>query len=156
MKIAYLADHEDVIPSLAQWRYEEWSYLHPERTLAEVARLISEGSNKEHIPISLVALDKSKAIGMIELKKSDFKGRPNLTPWLSGMYVDKLHRRKGLGTKLVHKVEELSARLGVSKLYLITDNAEKFYSKLGWSVRERIVWQGHSVKVMEKEIARLR
>ena len=156
MVIEYLADHRDVIATLARWSFEEWSYLHPERTLSDVERLISEGSNKEQIPTSLVAIDKGKVIGMIALKTSDFKARPNLSPWLAGLYVDKLQRRKGVGTKLVHEIEKLAARLGASKLYLVTDDAEKFYSKLGWSVQERTVWQGLSVTVMEKDISRLR
>ncbi len=156
MVIEYLADHRDIIATLARWSYEEWSYLHPERTLSDVERLISEGSNKEQIPISLVAIDKGKVIGMIALKISDFKARPNLSPWLAGLYVDKLHTRKGVGTKLVHEIEKLAARLGASKLYLVTDDAEKFYSKFGWSVQERTVWQGLSVTVMEKDSARLR
>ena len=156
MIIEYLADHKDVIPTLARWSYEEWSYLHPERPLSDVQRLISEGCNKEYIPISLVAIDKGKVIGMISLKTSDFKARPKLSPWLAGLYVNKPHRRKGVGTKLVHEIEKLAALLGVSKLYLVTDDAEKYYSKLSWSVQERTVWQGLSVTVMEKNIGRLR
>jgi predicted N-acetyltransferase YhbS len=156
MKIEYLADHKDVIPTLARWTYEEWSYLWPERTLSDIERLISEKSNKEHIPISLVAVEKGKVVGMIELKTSDFKARPNLSPWLAGLYVVKPQRRKGVGKKLVYEIEKLAARLGTSKLFLFTDNAEEFYSKLGWSVQERIVWQGLSVTVMEKDIAHLR
>lgn len=156
MKIEYLADHKDVIPTLARWTYEEWSYLWPERTLSDVERLISERCNKEHIPIALVAIDKGKVVGMIELKTSDFKARQNLSPWLAGLYVDKLQRSKGVGTKLVHEIENLAARLGASKLYLFTDDAEKFYSNLGWSVQERLVSQGLSVTVMEKDITRLR
>jgi len=156
MKIEYLADHKDVISTLAQWSYEEWSYLHPERTLSDVEQLVLQGSNKEHIPISLVAIDKGEVIGMIALKTSDFKARPDLSPWLAGLYVDKARRRKGVGTKLVHEIEKLAAQLGASKLYLVTDDAENFYSKLNWSVQERTVWQDLSVTVMEKDIARLR
>ena len=152
MKIEYLADHENCIPTLAKWSYEAWSYLHPDRTLADVERLISEGSNKKHLPISLLAMDKEKVIGMIALNTSDFKARPNLRPWLSGLYVDKSQRNNGVGTKLVHEIEKLAAGLGTSKLYLVTDVTEKFYSKLGWCVQERIVWQGISVVVMEKEL----
>lgn len=156
MKIEYLADHKDVIPTLARWTFEEWSYLWPERTLSDVERLISERCNKEHIPIALVAIDKGKVVGMIELKTSDFKARQNLSPWLAGLYVDKLQRSKGVGTKLVHEIENLAARLGASRLYLFTDDAEKFYSKLGWCIQERMVWQGFSVAVMGKDITRLR
>lgn len=154
MIIEYLADHKDFIPTLAGWSYEEWSYLHPERTLPDVEQSVLEGSNKEHIPISLVAIDKGKVIGMISLKTSDFKARPDLGPWLAGLYVDKLQRGKGVGTRLVHEIEELAVRLGAGKLFLVTDDAEVFYSKLDWNVLERAVWQGLSVTVMEKEFAR--
>jgi GNAT superfamily N-acetyltransferase len=154
MIIEYLADHKNLIPTLAGWSYEEWSYLHPERMLPDVEQSILEGSNKEHIPVSLVAIDRGKVIGMIALKTSDFKARPNLGPWLAGLYVDKLQRGKGVGTRLVHEIEKLAARLGASKLFLVTDDAENFYSKLSWSVLERTVWQGISVTVMEKDIAR--
>ena len=156
MIIEYLADHKDIIPTLAGWSYEEWSYLHPERTLSDVEKSISEGSNKDQIPISLVAIDSGKVIGMISLKASDFKSHPNLSPWLAGLYVDKLQRREGVGTKLVHEIEKLAARLGASELFLVTDNAEGFYLKLGWNVHERTVSQDLSVTVMKKEIARLR
>jgi len=156
MNIEYLADHKDTIPTLARWHFDEWSYLHPERTLSDVERLISGKTNKEHIPISLVAMEKDKVIGAIELKTDDFKGRPDLNPWLSSLYVDKPHRRKGVATKLVHELEGLAARLGVSKLFLITDNAEKFYSRHCWNVHERTVWQKISITVMEKDIAGMR
>jgi predicted N-acetyltransferase YhbS len=152
MKIEFLADHKNCISTLARWSFEEWSYLHPDRTLADAEFLISEGGNRERLPISLVAMDKGKVIGMIALTTSDFKARPNLSPWLSGLYVDELQRCAGVGAKLVHEIEKLAADLGANKLYLVTDDAEKFYSKLGWSAQERFVWQGLSVTVMEKEL----
>ena len=153
MDIEYLADHSDVIPTIAQWAYKEWAYLHPERTYAEVERLIAEGSNKEDMPISLVAMFAGKVIGWAVLKASDFKERPNLSPWLGGLYIEKQHRRKGVGTRLVGEIEGLSARRGVRKLFLVTDDAEEFYCDLGWSVRERTESKGVSVVVMEKDIA---
>jgi len=153
MQIEYLADHTNAIPTIAQWAYEEWAYLHPERTYTDVERLIAEGSNKEGIPISLVATVKGKVIGWAVLKASDFKARPNLGPWLGGLFVEKQYRRKGVGTRLVREIEGLSARLGVGRLFLVTDDVEDFYSGLGWSVRERVESKGISVVVMETEIA---
>jgi N-acetylglutamate synthase-like GNAT family acetyltransferase len=152
MEIEYLADHAHVIPTLTQWAYEEWSYLHPERTYSEVERLISEGCNKENIPISLVAMDKGEVIGWAALKASDFKARPDLGPWLGGLYVDKPQRNKGVGTKLVQAIENLAVQLEVRQLFLVTDDAENFYAQLGWSVRERTESQDISVVVMEKTI----
>lgn len=156
MIIEYLADHKEFIPTLARWCYEEWSYLHPERTLSEVERLISERTNRDCIPACLVAIDKGKPVGMAELKTSDFKARPELSPWLSGMYVDESQRRNGIGTELVHAIEKLAARLGTNNLYLVTDDAERFYEKLGWVVRDRTVWRDLSVTVMQKDISGFR
>ncbi len=152
MEIEYLADHKAVIPTLARWSSDEWSYLHPERALSDVEKAMSERSNKEHIPLGLVAFDSGKVIGMIALKTSDLESRPNLSPWLAGLYVDKKHRSKGVGTKLVLAIEKEAARLGVSKIFLYTPDAKDFYSKLSWIVRERTECQGYSVTVMEKDI----
>ncbi len=152
MEIEYLADHKNVIPTLANWSYNEWSNLHPERTLSDVEQLMLERSNKEKIPLCLVAFENDKAIGMIALKTNDLGSRPNLSPWLAGLYVDTKHRKKGVGKKLVFAIEDKAARLGVSKLFLYTPDSEEFYSKLNWVVRERTEWQGHSVSVMEKDI----
>ena len=152
MKIEFLADHTDAIPMLARWAYEEWAYLHPDRTYAEVEALISEGCNKDVIPISLVAMDAGKVVGWAALKASDFKARPNLGPWLGGLYVDKRQRRKGVGSRLVGEIEKLAARHGVKKLFLVTDGAEKLYSDLGWSVRERVRSKGVATVVMEKSL----
>lgn len=152
MEIEYLADHKDVIQTLARWSYDEWIYLHPERTLSDVEQSMLERSNIEHLPLCLVALENDNVIGMIALKTSDLETRPNLTPWVAGLYVDIKNRGKGVGTKLVLSIEKKAARLGVSKLFLYTPDAEGFYLKLNWIVRERTEWQDHSVTVMEKDI----
>ncbi len=130
MRIEYLADHTDFIPTLARWSYDEWSYIHPERTLADVEQLMQARSNKEQIPLCLVAIDNGKVIGMIALKISDLESRPNLSPWLAGLYVQRNHRNKGVGTNLVLAIIKEAARLNVDKLFLYTPDAEGFYSHL--------------------------
>ena len=152
MDIEYLADHKDAIPVLARWSFDEWSYLHPERSLSDVEKLMLERSNKEQMPLCLVAIDGSNIIGMVALKTSDLESRPELSPWLDGLYVDKKHRRNGVGTRLVLAIEKEAARLGVNKLFLYTSDSEKIYSKLSWILRERTEWQGHTVTVMEKDV----
>jgi predicted N-acetyltransferase YhbS len=152
MEIEYLADHADVIPTLTQWIFDEWSYFHPERTRLDVERLILEGCNKEKMPISLVAMDRGEVVGWATLKVNDFKARPDLSPWLGGLYVNKSQRNVGVGAKLVQEIEGLAGRMGVRRLFLVTDAAENFYSRLGWSVRERTESQDISVVVMEKTI----
>lgn len=152
MKIGYLADHPDAIPMLARWSHEEWANLHPDRTIADVERLMIERSNKTKIPLCLVALESGNVIGMIALKSQDLESRPSLSPWLAGLYVKKEHRNRGVGKTLVSALEKTAISMGVSRLYLYTPGQEAFYLRLGWSVREHTQWNDQLVTVMEKEL----
>ncbi len=87
MNIEYLAFHKEVIPTLAQWFYEEWSYLYPERTFSDVKRLIAERAQADKIPVALVAYDGEELLGTVCLKVHDMDTRLDLTPWLAGLYV---------------------------------------------------------------------
>jgi len=152
MKISYLADHKELIPTLAGWFFKEWSYLYPERTRDDFLRLIGERTNKTRLPLTLVALDSESVIGTISLKMHDMNTRQNLTPWLASLYVSENLRGKGLGAKLVDALEKKAQELKIEKLYLYTPGQENFYSNLGWQVKERTKYRGHPVAIMEKNI----
>lgn len=153
MDIAHLADHRDVIPTLAQWFYQEWAYLHPDRTLEDVERLIGERTNTTKIPVALVAFEGGELLGTVCLKVHDMDTRLDLTPWLAGLYVAAAWRRKGIGTALVSAIEKKAHELQVEKLYLYTPESEGFYSSLGWHLSERTKYHGYPVTIMEKNIA---
>lgn len=152
MKIAYLADHQDVIPVLSEWFYREWPYLYPERTEHDVTRLISKRTNKDRIPIALVAFEGDELIGTVCLKIHDMDTKPELTPWLAGLYVKESWRRNGVGSSLVKAIERKALEMGISHLFLYTPQSEHFYSGLGWTIRERENYHNVPVTVMEKEI----
>ncbi|HUW44925.1 MAG TPA: GNAT family N-acetyltransferase [Dehalococcoidia bacterium] len=152
MNIAYLADHKEVIPLLAQWFYNEWAYLHPERTLADVELLIGERINTNKISVALVAFDNQELLGTVCLKVHDMDTRLDLSPWLAGLYVSAPRRRQGIGAALVSAIEKKAHELGVEKLYLHTPESETFYSKLGWQVKERPQYHGYPVSLMQKKI----
>ncbi len=152
MKIENLADHTDVIPTLARWFYHEWSYLHPERTYTDIVRLLGERARADSIPMALVAFDGSELLGTVSLKIHDMDTRLDLTPWLAGLYVTVARRRQGVGAALVSAIETKTRDLGMERLYLYTPESEQFYSKLGWHVKERTDYHGYAVTVMEKQL----
>lgn len=152
MDIAYLADHKDVIPTLARWFYAEWAYLHPGRTHEDVERLIAERTNKTQIPVALVAVEGNEVLGTVCLKAHDMETRLELTPWLAGLYVARPWRGRGIGAALVKAIEKKANELTVEKLYLYTPASQGFYSRLGWQVKEKTEYHGYPVTVMEKEI----
>lgn len=87
---------------------------------------------------------------MVALKICDLESRADLTPWLASLYVDKKHRNQGIGTQLVHAIEQEAVKLGVKKLFLFTPGTESFYARLGWVVKERTELHGHPATIMEK------
>ncbi len=78
--------------------------------------------------------------------------RLDLSPWLAGLYVSAPRRRQGIGATLVSAIEKKAHELGVKKLYLHTPESEVFYLKLGWQVKERPLYHGYPVSLMQKKI----
>ncbi|MFP3896879.1 MAG: GNAT family acetyltransferase [Anaerolineales bacterium] len=62
--------------------------------------------------------------------------------WIYYLVVSPEHRRRGIGTALMKRVEEELARLGCPKLNLqvraSNEEVVAFYEKLGYSVEKRI------------------
>jgi GNAT superfamily N-acetyltransferase len=154
MNIEYLANHKEVIPTLAQWFYEEWAYLHPDRTLADVEQLLEERAQTNKIPVGLVAFDGHELLGTVCLKVHYMDTRLDLTPWLAGLYVSVPRRRQGIGAALVAAIEKTAHDFGVARLYLYTPESENFYSRLGWNVKKRVEYHGYPVALMQKKIVR--
>ena len=150
MNITYLAGHEEVIPTLAEWFYREWSYLQPNRTLSDVESSIRERVNKDVLPVALLAFEGSILVGTICLRTHDMDTRLDLSPWLAGLYVAESWRGRGIGTEMVNAIEQTASTLGIRKLYLYTLRAEPFYSRMVWQVKETTEYHGAKVTIMEK------
>lgn len=89
-------------------------------------------------------------MGDIKLSEST---DPNLSPWLSTIYVKECERGQGIGSMIVRGLEQKAAGLGVKKLYLSAENTKEFYLKLGWTVRNESLFYGEKMTVMEKQLS---
>jgi GNAT superfamily N-acetyltransferase len=157
VNIQYLGDHQEVIPVLAAWIYDEWSYLYPEMTLQDVISLLRERINKEKLPLTLVAFEEGEPIGTVSLRTFDMETRRDLPHWLTSLYLVKPWRRRGIGTSLVKTAEKKAAELEICKLFLFTTDVilpALFYAKLGWRVKEKTIYHSYSVMIMEKDLCR--
>src|SRR5712691_7502498 len=83
--------------------------------------------------------------------------RPELSPWLSGVFVAPEHRRRGIGAALVERVVQEARALGIPLLYLYTPGSGSLYLRLGWSVMEhtfyRELWGDQEVTIMERHVS---
>jgi GNAT superfamily N-acetyltransferase len=79
--------------------------------------------------------------------------RPELSPWLSDLFVVPEHRRRGVGAVLVGRVVLEARVLRSRRLYLYTLGSGALYLRLGWSVMERTfyreLWGEQKVTIME-------
>jgi GNAT superfamily N-acetyltransferase len=150
MRIEYLADHRALVPELARLHFSQWGHLHPDETIEDRTRRLRGSCGRSAVPTVLVALAGPELRGSAMLIAHDMDSRPELTPWLAGVYVLPEHRRRGYGSALVDRVVSEAAALGVPELYLYTPDADDFYSRLGWSVLEHCEYLGMQVVVMSR------
>ncbi len=151
MEIAYLADNPALIPELARLHRDQWGHLRPDETLEQRISRLEACCGRHGVPSVLVALEDGALVGSAMLIANDMDTRPDLTPWLAGVYVVEPFRDRGIGSALVRRVEADASALGVGRLYLYTPDATRFYEGLGWAVVERREYLGQPVDVMAKD-----
>jgi len=149
VRIEPLADHEDAIPTIARWHYEQWGRKSPTRSVESAAARLRGHLRRDATPLTLVALAGGVLVGSAALICQDMKdARPELSPWLADVFVDPARRRRGVASALVAALVERARALGVETLHLYTPDQEELYARFGFAVRERIDYRGERVAVM--------
>lgn len=150
--IQTLASRPEFIPRLAEWAYQQWYG----NRLTDF-RLVVEGYRRRSqplIPLSWVALDDTTPIGMASLTRIELRSRPDLSPWLSSLYVIPGERRKGTAGLLVDAVIAHCRSLGFQNVYLFTgENHEidlfSYYTRRGWLfLADSVDNEGRATKIL--------
>jgi len=154
IEIDFLKNHAACIPQLAKNSHDEWKPVYDKAgmTLGDVVASYARRVNTDTLPLALVAIYQGMVIGTGSLKWQDLDVRPQLTPWMGGIFVVKEYRRRGVATALIHRLIKEARRLGIKRLYLWTSSAEVLYANLGWARLERFDYCGRKISVMEREI----
>jgi len=148
MNIENLADYPGALPILAEWQHREWGHLRAGDTVEKRRARLEGYSNRERIPLTVVALDGSEVLGSASLVSHDMETRMELTPWLAGVFVGEQYRRRGIGAQLVRRIMGEAGKLDLRLLYLYTVHSEKFYAALGWTLLERTNYRQQKVVIM--------
>jgi GNAT superfamily N-acetyltransferase len=149
--IDYLVNCPEHIDEVARLSWKEWQDIYEQRkqTLEDSLKNYRERMNTDRLPLTLVGLHGGELVGMVSLKFHDMDTRPDLDPWLGGLFVIPEWRNRGVGTMLMHRATEEARRLNVPQLYLWTHTAEALYRKLGWQLVERSNYFGKEAAVMQ-------
>ena len=147
LKISDLRDAPEQLEKLAGWHHTQWSHLYPGQTLAERTKTMRSHLGDGPIPSTFIAID-NEPVGSAAIIESDMETRPELTPWLASVYVDKPYRNRGIGSALVKHVIDFAASNMIERLYLFTPDRQSFYHGLGWKYYDRENYHGEDVTIM--------
>ncbi|MCP4440036.1 MAG: GNAT family N-acetyltransferase [Aureispira sp.] len=153
MKFEYLADHQELMPILADWYFKEWGYLKEGHTIDLEIKRLQEYLNKNEIPLILLAIEGDELLGAAQLKYREMSIYPDKEHWLGGVFVSDKHRGKGVAKLLIEELLLVAQQMGVHKLFLQTEQLDGgLYARMGWMPLEQVNYHDLDVLVMERNI----
>ena len=151
IKIDFLKNHPDCIPRLAEiWHEGLGKIWLPDVPVEGVIQRFSDHLNNDKLPITFIALDGNKPVGICSLRENDGI-RPDIRPWLGSLVIDSKYQKQGIGKMSIDTVKNTADELGFDKLYLFAFDSTipEYYSRLGWSTIGMDDFRQHPVTVME-------
>lgn len=150
--IVTLSERPDLAEITGAWCWDAF-FRHDGIDRTEtIAREQEASAGTGLFPTVLILLEGELPIGMVALCLDDLEGRPDLNPWLAGLYVDPGHRRRGHALLLIDKLETLARSEGIERLSLYTESAADLYAKVGWATFETFETDGMSFSIMQKPL----
>jgi len=154
MVIASIADHLDLVETIGKWHWNEWGHVGSDGTLETWIESLANRTGRDTIPTTYVALsDGEDLLGSVSLVDCDMDTRPDLWPWLAGLFVRPNVRNCGVGSALVTYAIKKVCEMGIQTLYLYTSSSESLYSKLGWRTINREDYEGKNVAIMSIRVS---
>ncbi len=150
--IVTTAERPDLVSVTARWRWEAFAQGQG-RSLAEVTAAEAAGAaTTGPMPRTAVLLVNDEPVGMASLAAHDLDSRPDLTPWLAGVFVAPHARGRGYAARLVAAVEAEAVARGIPTLWLYTRNAEGLYARIGWRTVETFTYRERRYALMRRDL----
>jgi GNAT superfamily N-acetyltransferase len=154
LRIESIADHLDLVDTIAAWHWREWGRTDPGGSQSTWADRLRRCTNREGIPTIYVALLDGEPAGSVTLNEHDMSTHRDLSPWLSGLHVHLPGRGKGVAAAMIRHAMSSAPDWGVSHLYLYTSSARGLYEKLGWSVVGEDYYDDRTVVILCADLMR--
>jgi len=153
-QIEFLIDHQEAVPAVCDWLFDEWAHKCSQLTRAGHLAEMMLALSRDCVPIQLVALDGHTPCGIAILKPHEMrKAYPTWKYWLGSVFVRPERRGRGIATLLSQRIETVARSLGVGRLHLQTERLDGgLYSRLGFQPVEQAHYNGCHVLVMAKNL----
>jgi GNAT superfamily N-acetyltransferase len=104
------------------------------------------------LPRTFILLAEGDPVGTASLAAHDLEERPDLTPWLAGVFVDPRVRGRGYAAHLIAAVEDECRATSISTLWLYTRTAERIYARAGWRTIEIVQHSDKPYALMRRDL----
>ncbi len=150
VSIVTISERPELAVLVAEWRVRAFFTQPGGYTVGEMTTLILKPPGTPNR--TFVLFDGDQAVGTAGLMRSDLESRPDLTPWLGGLYVEPAFRGRGHATTLVRQVEDAARAVSVPTLWLYTLSADGLYLRLGWQHAGMEQEHGRNVVLMRRDL----
>ena len=141
IKIHFLADHVESIPTLVKWFRAQWPDYFADWSDEEMEQDFLLDIPRDHLPSRLVAFYDDELAGTIILRENGNESLVEYQPELGGLYVDESCRGHGIGSELVRAGMKLAHDQGYEMVYATTTAAKGILERLGWEFVENADYQ---------------
>lgn len=150
--VATVARRPDLLPIVAGWLWREW-WQRRGRSLEQTQAIYAACRAEIVAPQTFVLLAGGTPVGTVTLARRDLDERPDLTPWLAGVFVVPEARGRGYVRHLLAAFDEACRAAAIGTAWLYTNTAEPVYLRAGWQVAEVIQRQGKPpVTLMRRDL----
>jgi GNAT superfamily N-acetyltransferase len=129
----------------AFWREDGYSFN-------ETLSAVHESIAARFMPRTFILLCDGTPVGTASLTEHDLDERPDLGPWLAGVFVVPKARRQGLVAHLIAAVEAACRDAGIHTVWLYTESAERIYARLSWCAVDHVMHNGKAVTLMRRDL----
>jgi len=136
---------------IANWYLSEWK-IPVQKTVEGLQKIAGD---KLQFQILMTVNDLPVATGGLYNHVGLLDKVPRLNTyknWLALVYTLPDKRQQGYGALICNHIQNHAEKLGINKIYLFTDTAERLYKRLGWVELERIAIENRNIVIMEKAL----
>ena len=149
------AERPDTVGVLASWFFQQWGRHVPGVTLESEIAKVSSYDGRDAAPLMIVAERGGAPVGAAGLKIREMSIYPEFEHWLGSVFVKPEERARGIASCLVKAVLARARDLGISELYLQTEDLSGgLYARHGFKPMERVLYRDAEVLVMRAEPSR--
>lgn len=154
MQIDYLANHPNLISTIATWYVKTWGKFCKNPSIRHATTRLLNHLNIDRPNLCFLYFRNHKLVGTASLTEKDIPNNEIFSPCLSNLFVPEPYRRQKIGENLIEYVKQQAKNLGFKKIYLYTTDATvyRWYQKLNWEIIKEDVVKGCDIKIVAANI----